>query len=95
MYIGPIHNVRTKGCLAIYTRPYTYFNPLLVKVANCASVFNMLGAYGDVVCVKILRNKRDCALVQMAKPHHAQQVNKQTEKSSTHIVSNNGTPCSA
>jgi len=44
------------------------------QVANCDSIFNMLGAYGDVVCVKILRNKRDCALVQMAKPHHAQQV---------------------
>ena len=34
----------------------------------------MFGAYGDVVCVKVLKNKRDCALVQMAKPHHAQQV---------------------
>jgi hypothetical protein len=34
----------------------------------------MFGAYGDVVCIKILKNKRDCALVQMAKPHHAQQV---------------------
>jgi len=44
------------------------------EVANCDMIFNMLGAYGDVVCVKILRNKRDCALVQMAKPHHAAQV---------------------
>lgn len=44
------------------------------EVANVGAIFNMFGAYGDVVCVKILKNKRDCALVQMAKPHHAQQV---------------------
>jgi len=44
------------------------------QVANVGAIFNMFGAYGDVVCVKILKNKRDCALVQMAKPHHAQQV---------------------
>merc|ERR1719270_243317 len=44
------------------------------EIANCDMIFNMLGAYGDVLCVKILRNKRDCAMVQMAKPHHAHQV---------------------
>lgn len=38
------------------------------------NIFNMIGMYGDVMFVKILRNKRDCAMVQMAKPHHAQQV---------------------
>jgi len=43
-------------------------------VANVGAIFNMFGAYGDVVCIKILKNKRDCALVQMAKPHHALQV---------------------
>merc|ERR1719495_30437 len=37
-------------------------------------VSNMIGMYGDVIAVKILRNKRDCCLVQMAKPHHAHQV---------------------
>ncbi len=34
----------------------------------------MLGVYGDVLCVKILFKKRDCALVHMAKPHHAAQA---------------------
>ncbi len=43
-------------------------------MANVGAIFNMFGAYGDVVCIKILKNKRDCALVQMAKPHHALQV---------------------
>ena len=32
---------------------------------------NLFGFYGDVQRVKILRNKRDCAVVQMAKPHQA------------------------
>jgi len=44
------------------------------EVANLKAIFNMAGAYGDVTAVKILRNKRDCALVQLAKPHQAQQV---------------------
>merc|ERR1711915_1164737 len=44
------------------------------EIANVDSVFNMCGVYGDVMFVKILRNKRDCCMVQMAKPHHAQQV---------------------
>ena len=50
------------------------------SVANVNSIFNLLGVYGDVLCVKILHNKRDCALVQMAKPHQAQQVPSQSEK---------------
>jgi len=44
------------------------------EIANVDSVFNMCGVYGDVMFVKILRNKRDCCMVQMAKPHHAQQL---------------------
>ena len=44
------------------------------EIANVDNIFNMIGMYGDVMFVKILRNKRDCAMVQMAKPHHAQQV---------------------
>jgi len=32
---------------------------------------NLFGFYGDVQRVKILRNKKDCAIVQMAKPHQA------------------------
>ena len=44
------------------------------EIAKVENIFNMIGMYGDVVAVKILRNKRDCCLVQMAKPHHAQQV---------------------
>ena len=50
------------------------------SVANVNSIFNLLGVYGDVLCVKILHNKRDCALVQMAKPHQAQQVPSKSEK---------------
>ena len=44
------------------------------QIANVDNIFNMVGMYGDVVAVKILRNKTDCCLVQLAKPHHAQQV---------------------
>ena len=44
------------------------------ELANVTNIFNMVGMYGDVVAVKILRNKTDCCLVQLAKPHHAQQV---------------------
>merc|ERR1719427_2158651 len=44
------------------------------EIAKVDTIFNMIGMYGDVVAVKILRNKLDCCLVQLAKPHHAQQV---------------------
>jgi len=44
------------------------------SIAKVDNIFNMIGMYGDVIALKILRNKRDCCLVQMAKPHHAQQV---------------------
>jgi len=44
------------------------------EIAKVENIFNMIGMYGDVIAVKILRNKRDCCLVQLAKPHHAQQV---------------------
>lgn len=44
------------------------------EIANVHAIFNMVGMYGDVLAVKILRNKKDCAMIQMAKPHHAQQV---------------------
>merc|ERR1719511_393281 len=44
------------------------------EIANVKNIFNMVGMYGDVLAVKILRNKTDCCLVQLAKPHHAQQV---------------------
>ena len=44
------------------------------EVANVDCIFNMIGMYGDVMYVKILRNKKDCCMVQLAKPHHAQQV---------------------
>ena len=44
------------------------------QIANVDNIFNMVGMYGDVMAVKILRNKRDCCLVQLAKAHHAQQV---------------------
>lgn len=44
------------------------------ELSDCDRIFNMLGVYGDVLCIKILRNKRDCALVHMSKPHHSLQV---------------------
>jgi len=44
------------------------------EIANVKNIFNMIGMYGDVLAVKILRNKPDCCMVQLAKPHHAQQV---------------------
>ena len=44
------------------------------EIAKTDNIFNMVGMYGDVMFVKILRNKRDCAMVQVAKPHQAQQV---------------------
>jgi hypothetical protein len=44
------------------------------ELANVTNIFNMVGMYGDVVAVKVLRNKPDCCMVQLAKPHHAQQV---------------------
>jgi len=44
------------------------------ELSDCDRIFNMLGVYGDVLCIKILRNKRDCALVHMSKPHYSLQV---------------------
>lgn len=35
-------------------------------------VIILTGVYGDVIRVKILFNKKDCALIQMAEPQHAQ-----------------------
>lgn len=42
------------------------------KVPLILTQFCSLGVYGDVQRVKILFNKKDNALVQMAEPHHAQ-----------------------
>uniref|UniRef100_A0A2S2NY07 Polypyrimidine tract-binding protein 2 n=3 Tax=Aphidini TaxID=33387 RepID=A0A2S2NY07_SCHGA len=35
------------------------------------AIFTLFGVYGDVLRVKILYNKKDGALVQMAEPHQA------------------------
>lgn len=43
----------------------------LFKYTICFS-FVRLGVYGDVQRVKILYNKKDSALVQLAEPHQAQ-----------------------
>ena len=40
-------------------------------MANPDSISNLFGHYGDVMKVKILHNKKDCALIQMSKPHQA------------------------
>lgn len=44
---------------------------LPADMANPDSISNLFGHYGDVHKVKILHNKPDCALIQMAKPHQA------------------------
>ncbi|XKL62526.1 hypothetical protein PGB90_002359 [Kerria lacca] len=36
------------------------------------ALFTLFGVYGDVLRVKILYNKKDCALIQMAEPQQAQ-----------------------
>ena len=36
------------------------------------AIFTLFGVYGDVQRVKILYNKKDTALVQMAEPHQTQ-----------------------
>lgn len=44
-------------------------NLLLKKINNFS--FQKQGVYGDVQRVKILYNKKDSALIQMAEPHQA------------------------
>jgi len=51
--------------------PCLLVSSLPEELANPDSLCNLFGFYGDVVRVKILRNKRDCALVQLSKPHQA------------------------
>ena len=46
------------------------------SLAEPNALCNLFGYYGDVHRVKILHNKKDCALVQMAKPHQAATVRK-------------------
>merc|ERR1711997_1143413 len=41
------------------------------EMANPDSISNLFGHYGDVMKVKILHNKKDCALIQMSKPPQA------------------------
>jgi hypothetical protein len=41
------------------------------EMANPDSISNLFGHYGDVMKVKVLHNKKDCALIQMSKPHQA------------------------
>ena len=51
--------------------PCLLVSSLPEELANPDSLCNLFGFYGDVMRVKILRNKRDCALVQLSKPHQA------------------------
>lgn len=51
--------------------PTLLVSSLPEELASCDALSNLCGFYGDVKRVKILRNKPDCGLVQMAKPHHA------------------------
>lgn len=65
----------------MYMDDYEGKNNLVVLVSNLPDelaqvdrIFNIMGVYGDVLCVKILFQKRDCALVHMSRPHHAAQA---------------------
>jgi hypothetical protein len=44
------------------------------------ALFTLFGVYGDVIRVKILWNKRDTALIQMATSQHAQVARQQLDK---------------
>ena len=41
-------------------------------MSSNVALFGCAGVYGDVHRVKILFNKKDTALIQMAEPHQAQ-----------------------
>ena len=60
---GPSQHGVNGPCLLVSSLPEDMATP------DC--LCNLFGFYGDVQRVKILRNKRDCAVVQMAKPHQA------------------------
>ena len=51
--------------------PCLLVSSLPEDIATPDYLCNLFGFYGDVQRVKILRNKKDCAVVQMAKPHQA------------------------
>lgn len=48
---------------------YTLMNEYITRLVR--RIFCCLGVYGDVQRVKILYNKKDSALIQMAEPHQA------------------------
>ena len=51
--------------------PCLLVSSLPEDIATPDYLCNLFGFYGDVQRVKILRNKKDCAVIQMAKPHQA------------------------
>ena len=51
--------------------PCLLVSSLPEDIASPDYLCNLFGFYGDVQRVKILRNKKDCAIIQMAKPHQA------------------------
>ena len=53
----------------IFAAKFSIINSILFLTGNPDALCNLFGYYGDVHKVKILRNKPDCALIQMAKPH--------------------------
>lgn len=54
----------------LFVHTNVLYNILLIFFSVCLFSFE-IGVYGDVQRVKILYNKKDSALIQMAEPHQA------------------------
>ncbi|KAL1116464.1 hypothetical protein AAG570_004937, partial [Ranatra chinensis] len=63
--------LRIPGQLATTTTCVLLITHLNEEVITTDALFTLFGVYGDVQRVKILYNKKDSALIQMAEPHQA------------------------
>ena len=68
---GPNMGMQNRGGLSQSNGPCLLVSSLPEDIASPDYLCNLFGFYGDVQRVKILRNKKDCAIIQMAKPHQA------------------------
>ena len=68
---GPNMGMQNRGGLPQSNGPCLLVSSLPEDIASPDYLCNLFGFYGDVQRVKILRNKKDCAIIQMAKPHQA------------------------
>ena len=67
---GPVMGAHNRGSQQA-NGPCLLVSSIPEDIANPDYLCNLFGFYGDVQRVKILRNKKDCAIIQMAKPHQA------------------------